>query len=146
MASDREAGATRDLAASDGGGTDSDTAPFAYEGLDRALHEKARLGILTSLMTHAKPLSFGDLRRLCALTDGNLSRHLRTLEDAGVVAVTKTFEKRRPLTTVSLTPAGRQRFIDYLAILEQVVREARPDTAAQNDKPIPEGRILGKPA
>ena len=65
---------------------------FAYEGLDRVLHEKARLGILTSLVAHPDGLRFGELRTLCALTDGNLSRHLDVLREAGLVEVWKGFE------------------------------------------------------
>ena len=99
-------------------------APFAYEGLDRVIHEKARLGILTSLIAHPKGLAFADLKQLCGLTDGNLSRHLQVLEEAKLVDVAKTFEGRRPLTTCKLTRAGRQRFVDYIAVLERVVREA----------------------
>jgi len=99
-------------------------APFAFEGLDRVLHEKARLGIMTSLMAHPNGLAFATLKQLCALTDGNLSRHLQVLEDAGIIAVSKTFEGKRPLTTCRLTREGRQRFIDYLAVLEKVVRDA----------------------
>ena len=59
------------------------TARFAYDGLDRVIHERARLSILTSLLTHPKGLLFGDLKQLCGLTDGNLSRHLQVLEEAG---------------------------------------------------------------
>ena len=99
-------------------------APFAYEGLDRVIHEKARLGILTSLMAHPKGLAVADLKQLCGLTDGNLSRHLQVLEEAKLVDVAKTFEGRRPLTTCRLTRLGRQRFVDYIAVLERVVREA----------------------
>lgn len=99
-------------------------APFAYEGLDRVLHEKARLGIMTSLMSHQKGLAFADLKALVGLTDGNLSRHLQVLEEAGVVEIVKTFEKKRPLTTCRLTAAGRKRFLTYLEVLEQVVRDA----------------------
>ena len=99
-------------------------APFAFEGLDRVLHEKARLGIMTSLMAHPRGLAFATLKQLCGLTDGNLSRHLQVLEEAGVIQVSKTFEGKRPLTTCRLTREGRQRFIDYLAVLEKVVREA----------------------
>ena len=62
---------------------------FAYEGLDRVLHEKARLGIMTSLVTRPEGLLFSDLKRLCALTDGNLSRHLEVLREAGLVEVWK---------------------------------------------------------
>lgn len=99
-------------------------APFAFEGLDRVLHEKARLGIMTSLLAHPKGLAFATLKQLCGLTDGNLSRHLQVLEEAGIIEVSKTFEGKRPLTTCRITRAGRQRFVDYLGVLEEVVREA----------------------
>ncbi len=99
-------------------------APFAYEGLDRAIHEKARLGVLTSLMVHPRGLPFGDLKQLCALTDGNLSRHLQVLQEAGLVEIVKGHAGNRPQTQCRLTAAGRQRFLDYLAVLEQVVRDA----------------------
>lgn len=100
-------------------------APFAFDGLDRVLHEKARLSILTSLADHAKGLSFGELRDLCGLTDGNLSRHVQILEESGLIEVTKGFEGRRPHTSCKLTSEGRDRFADYLQVLEQVLRSAR---------------------
>jgi len=106
-----------------------DAGRFAYEGLDRVLHEKARLGILTALVTHPDGLSFSDLTRLCDLTDGNLSRHLDVLAEAGLVKITKGFEGRRPHTTCALTAGGRKRFREYLAQLEKVLRDA----AAQED-------------
>ena len=90
------------------------------------LHEKARLGILTSLVAHPDGLKFSELRTLCALTDGNLSRHLDVLREAGLVEVWKGFEQRRPQTLVRLTPDGRRRFIAYLEELERVVRDALP--------------------
>jgi DNA-binding HxlR family transcriptional regulator len=99
-------------------------ARFAYDGLDRVIHEKARLGLLTSLMVHPKGLAFADLKQLCALTDGNLSRHLQVLQEAGLVEVTKGYEGNRPHTSCRLTKAGRRRFLDYLAVLEQLVRDA----------------------
>lgn len=102
---------------------------FAYEGLDRVLHEKARLGILTALIARPTGLSFTDLARLCDLTDGNLSRHLDVLAEANLVKITKSFEGRRPLTTCALTAHGRKRFREYLSQLEQVLRDA----AAQED-------------
>ena len=102
---------------------------FAYEGLDRIMHEKARLGIMTSLMTRPDGLLFNDLKQLCALTDGNLSRHLDVLHEAGLVAVRKGFERKRPQTRCALTPLGRQRFRDYLRELERVIRDARPHPA-----------------
>ena len=108
------------------------TAPFAYDGLDRVIHEKARLGLLTSLMTHAKGLSFADLKQLCALTDGNLSRHLQVLQEAGLVEVIKGYEGNRPHTTCRLTKSGRKRFLDYLAVLEQLVRDAAKAAGKQD--------------
>jgi DNA-binding transcriptional ArsR family regulator len=104
---------------------DKNQAPFAFEGLSRVLHEKARLGIMTSLSDHPSGLSFGELRELCGLTDGNLSRHVQVLEDAGMIRVTKGFEGRRPLTTCQLTDDGRMHFSDYLGVLEQVIQRAR---------------------
>ena len=65
-------------------------ARFAYEGLDRVIHERARLSILTSLIAHSKGLLFGDLKQLCGLTDGNLSRHLQVLQEAGLVEIAKS--------------------------------------------------------
>ena len=122
--------------------TQDDTAGrFAYDGLDRALHEKARLGVLTSLVAHPDGLKFGELRGLCSLTDGNLSRHLDVLREAGLVEVWKGFEHRRPQTLVRLTPDGRRRFIAYLEELERVVRDAMPKaaSAATRTRPLPPG-------
>jgi DNA-binding MarR family transcriptional regulator len=104
---------------------------FAYEGLDRIMHEKARLGIMTSLMTRPDGLLFNDLKQLCALTDGNLSRHLEVLHEAGLVAIRKGFERKRPQTLVSLTPLGRRRFQEYLAELERVIHDALPRPIAE---------------
>ena len=108
-----------------------EAAPFAYDGLDRVMHEKARLGILTSLVGHAKGLAFGDLKQLCGLTDGNLSRHLQVLQEAGLVAVAKGYDGNRPLTTCRLTAKGRRCFLEYLSVLEQVVRDAAEAAKAE---------------
>lgn len=97
---------------------------FAYEGLDRVIHERARLSVLTSLVAHPKGLAFADLKTLCGLTDGNLSRHLQVLGDAGLVAIEKGYERNRPQTVCRITGEGRRRYLDYLAVLEQVVRDA----------------------
>lgn len=104
---------------------DGNEAPFAFDGLDRLLHEKARLSIMTSLADHPKGLSFTELRDLCGLTDGNLSRHVQILEEAGMIRVTKGFEARRPLTICALTDLGRARFFEYLEVLERVLSTAR---------------------
>jgi len=97
---------------------------FAYEGLDRVIHERARLCVLTSLIAHSKGLIFGDLKRLCSLTDGNLSRHLQILQEAGLIEIAKSFADNRPQTSVRITEAGQARYLAYLATLEQVVRDA----------------------
>ena len=101
-------------------------ARFSYDGLDRVIHEKARLSILTSLMTHPKGLAFSDLKRLCGLTDGNLSRHIKVLQEAKLVDVTKGYEGNRPHTSCAITAAGQKQFLDYVSVLEQVVRDASP--------------------
>src|SRR5688572_7414759 len=87
---------------------------FAYEGLDRVIHEKARLGVLTSLVAHPKGLLFGDLKTLVGVTDGNLSRHLQVLEEAGLVSIEKYFDKNRPQTRCRITAEGRKRYMRYL--------------------------------
>jgi len=109
-------------------------ARFAYEGLDRVIHERARLSVLTSLMAHPKGLLFGDLKQLCGLTDGNLSRHLQVLQDAKLVEITKYFEHNKPQTQCRITALGRRRYLDYLAVLEQVVRDAADAAKAQPGK------------
>ncbi len=97
---------------------------FAYDGLDRVIHERARLSVLTSLVTHAKGLVFGDLKQLCALTDGNLNRHLQVLEEAKLIAITKGMQNNRPQTYCRITALGRKRYIEYLGVLEQVLLDA----------------------
>jgi DNA-binding transcriptional ArsR family regulator len=94
---------------------------FAYEGLDRVIHAPARLSVLTSLITHPQGLTFTELKSLCALTDGNLSRHLQILETAGVVAAFKAVQNNRSVTVCCVTGDGRKRYIDYLQVLEGVV-------------------------
>jgi len=109
---------------------------FAYTGLDRVLHEKARLGILTALITRPDGILFNDLKELCSLTDGNLSRHVQVLLEAELVEVWKGYEGRRPQTLVRLSATGRRQFVAYLEELEQVIRDAKPATraAAQRSK------------
>jgi DNA-binding MarR family transcriptional regulator len=97
---------------------------FAYDGLDRVIHEKARLSVLTSLVAHPKGLVFGDLKQMCGLTDGNLSRHLQVLEEAGLIHIEKGYDRNRPQTVVRITSQGRTRYLDYLTVLEQVVFDA----------------------
>jgi DNA-binding MarR family transcriptional regulator len=108
---------------------------FAYEGLERIIHEKARLGILTSLVAHPKGLLFNDLKDLCSLTDGNLSRHLQVLHEAGLVEVWKGQHKNRPQTLCRLTEEGRRRLLEYINVLENVIADAL--VAAQPSAPGP---------
>jgi DNA-binding MarR family transcriptional regulator len=104
--------------------TPSSEGRFAYEGLDRVIHERARLSVLTSLMTTPKGLTFNDLKQLCSLTDGNLSRHLSVLEKSAMVEIVKGHDRNRPQTICRITASGRKRYLEYLSTLEQVVRDA----------------------
>jgi DNA-binding MarR family transcriptional regulator len=113
---------------------------YAYDGLDRVMHEKARLGILTSLATHPEGVVFSELKALCALTDGNLSRHLQILQEAGLVEVLKGTNGNRPQTLCQLTRAGRQKFLDYIHVLEAVVADA---ALASKQKATPARRSGG---
>ena len=119
-------------------------ARFAYEGLDRVIHERGRLSILTSLATQGKGVAFGDLKQLCALTDGNLNRHLRVLEEDGMVEIVKKTAGSRPLTIRRITASGRARFIEYLAILEQVVQDAADLTGRESTPRMIEKFAPGK--
>jgi DNA-binding MarR family transcriptional regulator len=105
---------------------------FAYDGLDRVIHERARLSVLTSLITHAKGLSFSELKGYCALTDGNLNRHLQVLEEAKLVTVAKRHDNNRPQTLCKITPLGRRRYLEYLEVLEQVILDGSRATTASD--------------
>ena len=93
--------------------------------LDRVIHEKGRLAIM-SAMAASRELSFTDLRGMLSMTDGNLTTHIRTLQESGYVSVSKSFQNKRPLTTCSLTAAGRKAFADYVDLLEKIVKQNRP--------------------
>jgi DNA-binding MarR family transcriptional regulator len=105
---------------------------FAYEGLDRVIHERARLGLLSSLIANPKGLRFAELKQLCALTDGNLSRHLQVLQAARLVEISKGFEHKRPQTVCRITARGRKRFLDYVSVLEQVILDAATAVKAES--------------
>ena len=98
--------------------------PEPFLQLDRVIHEKGRLAIMSMLAASAE-LSFTELRDALAMTDGNLTSHMRTLQEAGYVSVAKSYENNRPLTTCSLTPAGKKAFANYVDLLEQVLQQAR---------------------
>lgn len=99
--------------------------PEPFLRLDRVIHEKGRLPIMSLLAANAG-LSFTEIRDTLKMTDGNLSVHLRTLQGAGYVDIAKSFQNRKPLTTCSLTEAGRKSFAEYIGLLEQIVAEAKP--------------------
>lgn len=92
--------------------------------IDRVIHEKGRLSIM-SMLAASPELSFTELRETLQMTDGNLTTHIRTLQEAGYVAVAKSYRNNRRLTTVSMTSGGRKAFAAYLALLERIVKEAR---------------------
>ncbi len=104
---------------------DSNSAPAsAMPELDRIIHERMRLGIVSALATSGS-LSFSDLKRLLQTTDGNLSVHARKLEDTGYISCSKRFEGRTPKTEYQLTPDGRHALETYLAQMEEFIRLTR---------------------
>src|ERR1700689_4812809 len=118
---------------------------FAYEGLDRVIHERARLSVLTSLISNPKGLTFGDLKQLCALTDGNLSRHLSVLEKEKIVQIVKGHDRNRPQTLCRITLSGRKRYLEYFSTLEQVVLDAAKVTQEESAYPLA-GRMTPRQA
>ena len=113
----------------------------AYLGLDRVLHEKARLGILTALLTRPDGVLFTDLKDLCSLTDGNLSRHLTVLQTAELVDVWKGHQGRKPQTLIRLSEKGRTEFQSYLEQLEQVIRDAKRGNKTHGAEDVPPGWV-----
>ena len=99
--------------------------PEPFLQLDRVIHEKGRLAIM-SMLAATPELSFTELRDSLSMTDGNLTTHIRTLQEAGYVSITKSFQNNRPLTTCALTPAGKAGFAAYIDLLERIVRQAKP--------------------
>ena len=99
--------------------------PEAFLQLDRVIHEKGRLAIM-SMLAASPELSFTEMRDTLNMTDGNLTTHIRTLQEAGYVSVTKSFQNNRPLTTCSLTPAGKKAFTNYINLLEQIIQQTKP--------------------
>lgn len=112
--------------------------PEAFRQLDRVIHEKGRLAIM-SLLAASPELSFTDLRAMLQMTDGNLTTHLRTLQEAGYVQVTKSTFNKRPLTTVTLSETGRRAFTEYLGVLEKILQDTRAATD-KHDVPDYKGR------
>jgi len=113
---------------------DERRARFDYAGLERVFHEKARLGILTALVTERDGVAFGDLKTLCGLTDGNLSRHLKTLAEAGLVESEREDAGGRAQSVYRMTREGLGRFLAYLDELDRVVADASPARASRSTR------------
>ena len=129
-----------DVAGNGHGGASRAPGRYAYDGLERVIHEKARLSILSSLASNEAGLLFNDLKALCSLTDGNLSRQIQLLQESGFVEVWKGYNNNRPQTLCRLTPSGQERFLEYIAVLEDVVSNAMKSSKADMaDDAMPEG-------
>ena len=98
--------------------------PELFLQLDRVIHERGRFAIM-SMLAASPELAFTEMRDTLNMTDGNLTSHVRTLQEAGYVAVAKSFQDNRPLTTCSLTAKGRKAFAEYILLLEQIVQQTR---------------------
>ena len=111
--------------------------------LERIFHEPNRMAIVSALCAADGELTFTELKSLGGLTDGNLSRHLKALEDDGVIRIRKAFVGVKPRTTVALTDKGMKRFDEYLSALSDVLRKAKQAMATDRRKtaPVP---IMGK--
>jgi DNA-binding MarR family transcriptional regulator len=99
--------------------------PEPFLQLDRVIHEKGRLAIM-SMLAASPELAFTELRDALEMTDGNLTSHVRTLQEAGYVSVSKSYRDNRSLTTCSMTASGKKAFTAYINLLEQIVQQTRP--------------------
>jgi DNA-binding transcriptional ArsR family regulator len=115
-----------------------------YAALKTLFHEPNRLAMMSALSQAIDGLTFNDLKRDCDLTDGNLSRHLKTLEEAEAIRIEKTFVDAKPRTTVFLSDAGRKSFIEYLQALEEVLQKAARSVAAVEKKSASRRLLWGK--
>lgn len=100
------------------------TEPFLQ--LDRVIHEKGRL-VIMSMLAASQELSFTEMRDALGMTDGNLTTHIKALQQEGYISIAKSYQNRRPLTTCSLTAAGRKAFAEYINLLEKIVRQNKSE-------------------
>jgi DNA-binding MarR family transcriptional regulator len=100
--------------------------PIKPDDIDAVIHERVRLAIVSALAVSPQ-LSFNELKAMLGLTDGNLSAHSRTLEEAGYIVVEKSFQGRRPFTEMRLTAKGRKAFERYLGTLRQIISQGDRD-------------------
>ncbi len=113
-----------------------------YDALERIFHEPNRLAIMSVLCAEDKGLSFNELKGECNLTDGNLNRHLKVLEDAGVVRIDKKFVDAKPRTTVLITRKGLDRFNEYLSALSEVLEKAKKAIPEDRKVYVPVGKLV----
>ena len=99
----------------------SETGLYAFVDLDRMIHERARLGILTALNGHERGLLFNQLRDFCSLSDGNLSRHLTTLKEAGLIEIWKGSKEKKSQTLCVISDKGRDSLSKYVETLQQII-------------------------
>ena len=113
-----------------------------YEALEKIFHEPNRLSIMSALCAAQEGLSFNELKEQCNLTDGNLNRHLKVLEEAKAVKIKKAFVDAKPRTTVYLSDEGLNRFTEYLGALTDVLKDAANAMPAEKKKEL--SLFLGK--
>jgi len=119
----------------------SGTTGNPYEALKRIFHEPNRLAIMSALCAAGDGMAFGELRDTCGVTDGNLNRHLKVLQDAGAIRVEKHFVGVRPRTTIRLSSKGLRHFNEYLDALDQVLEKAKQALPTESrSAPAPPGK------
>lgn len=116
---------------------DDEPGRFAYDGIDRVMHEKARLSIMSSLVSRGGRVLVSDLKQLCALTDSAMARHLEVLREEGLVEIQRGVEGRRAPAVCDVTAEGRRRFQRYLEAMEEIVRASLPRTVVPAARPSP---------
>ncbi len=111
------------------------------QSLDEVVHQRHRLGILT-VLAEGKRVQFGFLQDLLGLTDGNLSRHLQILEEAGYVAIEKGYEGKRPRTWATITKSGRRALDAEMRILSELLHHAGDQKATDTLRPSRSPKVL----
>lgn len=115
----------------------------ALDDIDRVFHEKARLGIMTTIIGSADGMNFTELKQLCDLTDGNLNRHLKVLVDVAVLSVRKTGQGRNTNSHYRLTAKGRKAFEKYLTALEAILNTAKKSVSSGEGRATKRGKNDG---
>ena len=120
------------------------TAVIPYEALERIFHEPNRLAITSALCASGSGMTFNELKETCRLTDGNLNRHLKVLEEGGIINIRKEFVGSKPRTTVMISARGLSRFNEYLSALAEVLEKARAVLPGAKKRAVP--ALAGKHA